>query len=150
MNRLKRRGLIVAVIAFVLGTGAWIARSDDDPQERAGGRDDIPLRDFMRQKLDASNKILEGLVLEDPALIKEGAEVLNEMSTAEKWRVQNDALYREFSADFRRVTASLVEAADEGDNDQAALKWMDATMSCIECHRYVRGMRVVDADAGGS
>lgn len=148
MTRVKRGGILVAVIVFCLGSGGWTVRSDDDPQERAGGRDDIPLRDFMRQKLEASNKILEGLVLEDPALIKEGAGVLNEMSTAEKWRVQNDALYREFSADFRRVTASLVEAADEGNTDQAALKWMDATMSCIECHRYVRGMRVVDADAG--
>lgn len=145
MTTRKRSGLIVAVTLLTLGGSVWIVRSDDDPAQRADGREDIPLREFMRQKLDASNQILEGLVLEDPALIKEGAEVLNRMSTAEKWRVQNDALYREFSSDFRRVTASLVEAAEEQDNDQAALKWMDATMSCIDCHRYVRGMRVVDA-----
>jgi len=146
MHNSKRHGIIVAVMALTLGSGVWIVRSDDPPAEPAGGRDDIPLREFMRKKLEASNQILEGLVLEDPALIKEGAEVLNEMSTAEKWRVQNDALYREFSADFRRVTAGLVEAANEGDNDQAVLKWMDATMNCIECHRYVRGMRVADAE----
>ena len=105
MNDLKRRGLILSVVFVSLGAGAWMARSDD-PQERVGGRDDIPLREFMRQKLDASNQILEGLVLDDPALIKEGADVLNQMSTAERWRVQNDALYRNFSADFRRITPS--------------------------------------------
>jgi hypothetical protein len=152
MNDLKRRGLILSVVIVSLGAGAgaWVVRSDDDPQERVGGRDDIPLREFMRQKLDASNQILEGLVMDDPALIKEGADVLNQMSTAERWRVQNDALYRNFSVDFQRITSSLAEAADEGDTDRAALNWMDATMSCIECHRYVRGMRVVDSDAEGS
>lgn len=150
MKYLKKRGLIVSVIVLTFGIGAWVVRSDDQapkPKEgaAASGRDDIPLRDFMRQKLGASNQILEGLVLDDPTLIKQGAEVLNQMSTAEKWRVKNDALYREFSADFRRITASLMDAADKGDTDQAALKWMDATMSCMECHRYVRGMRVTDA-----
>jgi hypothetical protein len=104
-----------------------------EPEKRA-------LREFMRVKLDASSKILEGLAIEDFSLIREGAETMNRMSTAEKWRVSNDALYRNFSSDFQRVTQELLKAAQDENLDRAALRWMDATMSCIECHRYARGI----------
>ncbi len=107
---------------------------------------DEALSHFMRLKLDASGKILEGLAVEDFALIKEGAQELHTMSKAEKWRVSNDALYRQFSGDFQRVTKQLVAAAQKENLDQAALKWMDATMSCIECHRYARGIMLADAN----
>lgn len=114
---------------------------------RTGGfpaavRQGCGLREFMRRKLAASNKILEGLVIEDTRLIREGAQTLNEMSSAEKWRVSNDAMYRQFSTEFRRITQKLDDAAREGNLDQAALKWFDATLSCMECHRFVRGMLV--------
>ncbi len=103
---------------------------------------DKDLSHFMRVKLEASGKILEGLAIEDFSLIVQGARQLNAMSKAEKWRVSNDPIYRQFSGDFQRVTQELVEAA-QGDNlDRAALKWMDATMGCIECHRYARGMMI--------
>lgn len=157
MNLRQRFGFGAATIGCFLVTGLWsashvtTARSQQDdrdqpPARPEGGRDDIPLREFMRAKLEASNSILEGLVTEDHALIRDGAQKLNEMTTAERWRVQNDAMYRQFSSEFRRTTQDLVKAADDGNLDQAALQWMDATMSCIECHRYVRGMRVADAD----
>lgn len=103
------------------------------------------LRHFMRMKLSASSMILEGLAVEDFGLIKQGAAKLNEMSTAEKWRVSNDALYRNFSGDFQRVTKDLVQAAEDENLDRAALKWVDATMGCIECHRYARGIFIASA-----
>lgn len=107
------------------------------------------LSHFMRLKLEASGKILEGLAVEDFGLIKEGATQLHEMSGAEKWRVTNDALYRNFSGDFQRVTKELMEAAEKENLDRAALKWMDATLSCIECHRYARGILIAAADPAG-
>jgi len=155
MNTRKRFG-IVASIGCLAMTGIWwstrlppaLSQQQDQPATEA--RDDITLREFMRAKLDASNKVLEGLVTEDHDLIREGAQKLNEMTTAERWRVKNDVMYREFSSDFRRTTQQLVDAAEKNNVDQAALRWMDATMSCIECHRYVRGMRVTEIDAGPS
>jgi hypothetical protein len=118
-------------------------KPDAKPGER--GEQNLELSHFMRVKLDASGKILEGLAVEDYALIKEGAQKLHTMSTAEKWRVSNDALYRQFSGDFQRVTKELVDAAQQENLDKAALKWMDATMSCIECHRYARGIMIARA-----
>jgi hypothetical protein len=113
--------------------------------EKPERRLDVELRTFMRRKLDASSKILEGLAVEDMALIKEGARQLDELSSAEKWRVSADPLYRQHSAEFREVVQQLIKASDERNLDRAALKWMDATMSCIECHRCVRGMHIVTA-----
>lgn len=107
---------------------------------------DKNLSHFMRLKLDASGK---GLAVEDFSLIKEGAQKLNEMSTAEKWRVTNDSLYRNFSGEFQRVTGELVKAAEEENLDRAALKWMDVTMNCIECHRYARGIMIASAKTPG-
>ncbi len=112
-----------------------VAATDDEPTEK-------DLNHFMRLKLEASSQILEGLAVEDFALIKEGASRLHKMSTEEKWRVTNDAMYRNFSGDFQRITQELVTASEKENLDRAALKWMDATMSCIECHRYTRSITI--------
>jgi hypothetical protein len=103
-----------------------------------------PLQAFMRAKLSASTKILEGLALEDLDLVREGAIEMNKMSQAEQWRRSEDVLYRQFSADFRQTTSDLIEATKNHQFDRAALKWIDATMACIECHRYVRNKLVVE------
>ena len=41
----------------------------------------------MRQKLDHSQKVLEGLTLEDYALVAENARALKELSEDTRWRV---------------------------------------------------------------
>ena len=103
-----------------------------------------PLETFMRKKLDASSKILEGLCQEDAALIKEGADTLGELSKAEVWNVLTDVEYREHSREFRENAARVAKAAEEGDFDKAALQWFDVTMSCLECHNHVRSERRSD------
>lgn len=118
---------------------------DDDA--KSDGRPVGDIRMFMRGKLQASNKILEGLTVEDMQMVKEGAQQLNKMSVSEKWRAHNNVMYKQFSGEFQRTTADLMKAADEGNLDMAALKWMSATMSCIECHRYVRNNLVVETKA---
>lgn len=117
--------------------------ADDDDGD---GKPKLRLKDFMRQKLTSSNMILEGLAAEDMQLVKNGAQKLNHMSGVEQWRMHNDAMYRQFSGEFQRVTQSLIKAAEDDDLDRAAFQWMAATMSCIECHRYVRNELVVGAE----
>ncbi len=147
MTRSRISGGLTLLCAGVLA--AWslgVAADDKEPSQT-----DVPpkvrqskkdLSHFMRLKLEASSKLLEGLAMEDFTLIKEGAKKLNTMSTAEKWRVTNDAVYRNFSGEFQQTTKELMDAADNGNLDRAALKWMDATMSCIECHRYARSITI--------
>jgi len=112
------------------------------PVEEAAG--DPVLQHFMREKLKASTDILEGLTIEDFRLIGDGARRLYKMSTVEKWNYSNDAIYRQFSSEFQRVTQDLIKASDDRSLDRSALKWIDVTMKCIECHRYVREILVVE------
>lgn len=102
---------------------------------------------FMRLKLEASQKVLAGLALEDFELIQEGAEKLDEMSAAEKWRVTKDPLYREHSVDFQRLAQRLVKNGKDGKLEASALTWIEMTMQCIECHKWSRANLIVDAPA---
>lgn len=129
---------VVLLTAMVLGT--WFV-SAGISQEKKPTKED-QLREFMRKKLDACNQVLEGLVTEDGKMVATGASTLNEMSNAEKWRVSNDLVYRQFSEEFQRSTKKLRAAAEKENFDDVALKWIDTTMSCVECHKWVRGMRV--------
>jgi len=129
---------VVLLTAVVLGT--WFV-SAGISQEKKPTKED-QLREFMRKKLDACNQVLEGLVTEDGKMVATGATTLHEMSNAEKWRVSNDLVYRQFSEEFHRSTKKLREAAEKENFDDVALKWIDTTMSCVECHKWVRGMRV--------
>lgn len=105
------------------------------------------LSKFMRMKLEASQKVLAGLALEDFELIQEGATKLEEMSAAERWRVTKDPFYREHSADFQRIAQRLVKNGKEGKLDASALTWLEMTMQCIECHKWSRANLVVEQSA---
>lgn len=155
MNRTWRVALGAGILA-ILSTVAWVAapaaddekpaaKKNQDDKPKSGGRDDLPLSEYMRLKLAASNMVLEGMCTDDMKMVERGARKLNEMSASERWRVTNDPMYRQFSGDFREITQQLVEAAEKRNMDRVTLKWMDATMSCIECHRFVRGIRIADA-----
>lgn len=132
--------IVIASLALFPTTMSPQAAGEDEkaaqPSENAARPGNIA--QFMRKKLQASTVILEGLALDNMEMVQEGATELNRMSGAEKWRVFNDPMYRQFSAEFQRTAQDLADAAKDGNLDKAALKWMGATMNCIECHRYVR------------
>lgn len=109
----------------------------------AVGKDQLSLSDFMRKKLDASSRILEGITTEDAEMVKGGADTLLEMSKAEVWNVLTDEDYREFNRDFRSSVQKLKTAAEKGNFDNATLQWIDSVKGCVECHKYVRSVRPV-------
>ena len=145
---------IVAVMTtfggIALAVGLWgpspaVSQDKKPPKKVPDAKLELDQAEFMRKKLEASNQILEGLVTEDADLIAKGAKVLVEMSTAEKWQVQNNVMYRQHSAEFQQSAKKLVEAAEKENFDGAALKWIDTTMKCMECHKFVRGARLASA-----
>lgn len=99
-----------------------------------------PLAKFMRKKLASADMILEGLVTENFGKVAKGAEELETISKEEKWRVSNDPIYAQMSQEFRRTAKKLQEDAKETTIDAAALTWIKVTMSCIECHKWTKGM----------
>ena len=96
---------------------------------------------FMRAKLAHSSEVLEGLALEDFDMIGRGAQELSLASQASSWQVLQTEDYARQSAEFRRSCDTLRSAAKAKNLDGAALAWMDVTMKCIQCHKYVRDQK---------
>ena len=155
MSKTQRVSMILGLIGVLM---AWTmlgvdpatsqdksATTKDQQQKKVpDAKRDLEQTTFMRKKLEASSQILEGLTSEDAKLIIKGAKALVEMSAAEKWQVRNDVMYRQFSGEFQRSAKSLLEAAEKENYDAAALKWIDTTMKCLECHKFVRGTRLAE------
>lgn len=101
--------------------------------------------EFMRAKLEHSQKLLEGLALEDFELIARQSQDLSLLSQATNWQVLQTAEYLEMSGEFRRTADALTQAAREKNLDGAALRYVDLTMKCVNCHKYVRKVRLAAA-----
>lgn len=145
-------GLIVALAGGLFWGSQHEQQANAAPQakkaENTDDENDKPaLSDFMQQKMDASHDIMEGLLMEDSKSIVKAAKKLKDMSDTERWRVSNDIMYRNHSEDFRRSVDKLIAASKGNSIDRAALSWFDVTLSCIDCHRYVRTVLIADNDS---
>jgi cytochrome c556 len=108
------------------------------------GRSEQPnnVRDFMRAKLSHSQKVLEGLTTEDYNMIAKNSQEMSLLSQATNWQVLQTTEYLDQSKDFRRTADTLTEAAKKKNLDGAALAYVELTMKCVNCHKYVRGVRM--------
>jgi cytochrome c556 len=103
-------------------------------------------KEFMRDKLELSQRVLEGLATEDFDLIIAKGTRLSAMSKEADWRLFENPDYDQQSITFRRHVNSLVKAAKDKNLDAATLAYVRVTMSCVDCHKLVRGKLVASAD----
>jgi hypothetical protein len=97
-----------------------------------------PFRDLMRQKLDHSQSVLEGIVREDFELIDVHAKKLRVLSEQPGWVLFDTAEYADQSLVFKRNVDALSKAARARNLDAATLAYTKVTFSCVECHKYIR------------
>ena len=149
--------MVVVVHSQVSGQGKVQAGQEDkkatakQPPKDEGNADkkdapDRPLKKFMRQKLDASNLILEGLCTEDLTMVAEGSEVLMTMGREVQWRVSNDILYNRYSKEFVNAVEELQKEAEDNDMNGTSMAWVNVTMKCLKCHEWVRNAVLADSD----
>jgi hypothetical protein len=125
------------------------AKPADEKQQDKGNADkqDEPeriLARFMRQKLQASNLILEGLCTEDLDMVTDGTATLLKMSNEEQWRVHNDLMYRRYSREFVAAVEELQQEAKDMNMDGTSMAWVNVTMKCLKCHEWVRNPVLAD------
>jgi hypothetical protein len=112
----------------------------------AQGQGEVPGKPvFMRMKLDHTQRLLEGLALNDFELIHKEAQQLSILSRDEDWNVFETAEYRQHSLDFRKAADAVAAAADKKNLDGAMLGYMTLTLQCVECHKHVRDVRMAAA-----
>jgi ribosomal protein L44E len=100
------------------------------------------VKDFMRLKLDHSQKVLEGLATEDFEAIAKHAHELSLLSQATTWQVLQGSEYLQHSREFRRTADELGREAKQNNLDGSALKYVELSLRCVSCHKYVRGVRM--------
>ena len=96
---------------------------------------------FMKAKLLHSEKVLEGLATEDFDLIVKHSQAISLLCEDELWSVINTPEYLERSKEFRRSVNAITEAGRKKNLEAAALAYVNTTLSCINCHKYVRKAR---------
>ena len=126
------------MVALVLG-GACLRVQGEQPGD---------LKRFMRQKLDHSQKVLEGLTLENYALVAENARALKELSEDTRWRVSPNVNYLRMSAEFQDLAGEVVEKAKQKNLDGATLAYVRMTVHCVKCHEFTRENRITRLDSG--
>jgi cytochrome c556 len=141
MTKILRRSLVVLLV--LAGVCASVGRGDDldKPSKTA---------ELMRKKLKHSQGVLEGIALNDFDKIADNADHLITISQQAEWVVVKTPQYEMFSNQFRRSAQSLVKNAKTKNLDGAALDYVELTMTCVKCHKYVRETRGVRRDGDRS
>ena len=129
------------LITLVVVPGLLMSRPPLAAQEPSVGDKPNDVSIFMRAKLGHAQLVMEGLALADYDLIARGSHDLALASQASSWQVLQTEEYARQSSEFRRSCDSLRNAAKAKNLDGAALAWMEVTMKCIQCHKYVRDQK---------
>jgi hypothetical protein len=102
------------------------------------------VKDLMRAKLSHSQKVLEGIATSDFDLIARHADDLIQVSKSLEWHVLKTPRYELHSNEFRGSAETLVQQAKDKNLDGATLTYVDMTLNCVKCHKYVRSTRADD------
>jgi cytochrome c556 len=123
----------VSVLATALITVVgitWVIGADDDtPADRE--------QSVMEQKLSRAQGILSGLAKEDFAAIsRESTDLL--ALAQQQWIEHDTPEYRAQLKDFWITLEGIDASAKEKNLDGATLGYMQLTLSCVKCHKYLR------------
>jgi len=98
------------------------------------------LPEIMRQKLDHTQQILAGVATAQFGTIERNANDLRILADLSSWNVMRTPEYLRFSNDFKDTARRLSQAALDRNLDAATLAYVELTLKCVECHKYVRGV----------
>jgi hypothetical protein len=142
MLRRLRIALSIVALAFLVPP---LSGDSGGPQKAQGGNSK-KVSELMRKKLEHAQKVLEGIALNDFDKILNHADALMQLSKEIEWQVIKTPRYEVQSNEFRRAVASLQEKATQKNLDGAALGYVELTLSCVKCHKYVREVRMTQLD----
>jgi len=136
---MRRATFVLVVLALLLGIPS-LSGHGEEPKK--GDK----LGELMHKKLVASQNVLEGLALNDFAKIGKQADELMSISKQAEWNVLKTPKYELYSNDFQRVAGDLAKSAKDKIIDSAALNYVELTLTCVKCHKYIRETRDTSID----
>lgn len=128
LGRMKRTlALAIALAGF---TGAAVQQEQDGQES--------PVQSLMKAKSGYAHRLLDAVVAQDFDTVREEAFRLKAVAETGDWNVLDTPEYVRESQGFIQATERLLDSVKERNGDAVALAYMDVTLSCIHCHRYVR------------
>ncbi|HZQ45768.1 MAG TPA: cytochrome c, partial [Verrucomicrobiae bacterium] len=93
---------------------------------------------FMRQKLGYSQKIIEGITLENYDMVNTNAIHIWTMAQKSIFQVFKNPVYAEKTSTFQSDIAVLMEAARAKNTADVLKAYMKVTSDCVDCHQNFR------------
>jgi cytochrome c556 len=116
------------------------------PGTSSHGDDQAALKKLMVKKLENAQKVLGGMTTNNYDEVAKHADELIQISKAVEFRVLKTPQYEMNSNDFRRAAETMIQQAKNKNTDGVALAYVDMTLSCVRCHKYVREVRMTSLD----
>ncbi|MFN7289601.1 MAG: hypothetical protein ACK5YR_06890 [Pirellula sp.] len=96
------------------------------------------MNEFMLRKLDLAKDMLEGLTTNNMDKVTQSAQGLSVLSIESAWNVITTEEYLDMSEDFRHSLSTIRNGAKSGNVDRATLGYINMTVQCVECHRFLK------------
>jgi cytochrome c556 len=129
---MSRTSKVAIALGLLLGMAGWSIQAQEEARAKRS--------EFMRLKLDYAKNVLEGLATENLTKVAKNAKDLKMMSAAALWEVPTipKLEYGRYTSEFQRVADELAKQAEAKNLDAATLAYVQLTMNCVNCHKYVR------------
>ena len=100
------------------------------------------LNRVMREKLGHTQKILEAVVTSDWIGLETESREVERLTNDPGWMVLRSPEYRRHSAAFLAAVQTLHRAAAQRDLEATPKAYVDLTLQCVDCHRYLARERI--------
>lgn len=141
-----KRAVMVLIALIMLVIQPLVIGLGQEPDKKIEELDKNKVSALMQRKLTEAQKVLQGVAMGDFDMISKHAEQLDDISKLAEWRVIRTPRYDVFSGEFQRSAQALIKHAKDKNLDAAALSYVEMTLNCVKCHKYVREVRMVRLD----
>jgi hypothetical protein len=124
---MKTRRLLMASLAGMLAT---VLSAQELPARKSRAS-----QTFMRRKMEYSQKVFEGIVLERYDVVAKNAAELTRVIETNSFLFSRDQYYLGSSAQFRTDATDLFEAAVATNGPQVLAAYEKVTADCVACHQ---------------
>jgi hypothetical protein len=147
---MKKHILVAGIVsALVLGVPLVRGLGGQKPQAKSEKPQKVEPKasEIMTLKLKHAQQVLEGIALNDFDTIGKNSKDLLALSQKAEWRVFPTPSYLRHSNEFQRTTENLIQSAKDQNLDGATLAYLEMTLNCVRCHKYVRAERTARGEA---
>jgi len=133
-----------SLMIVALAVSAVSASAFQTPEKRAEGQKAVTQETqdkaslWMKHKLVATQKILDGMTRGDFEEIAKNAESMQVMGFLEGWVRADVEGYKPQLLAFDHANAAIVRAAKEKNLDGVTIAYTQLAITCVQCHKIVR------------